>query len=218
MSAPKNEKTGLPQIDQDAKDRMLKKAQFGAIVAPIITTLIGYGIAYLVYNQGDTAKFDNRLNKVKELELHWWFAAMIAFNLTVAWMNQYPMRYKEQIMMGGNLRANMFIYRLANEDPAESSAVVLHEDGDLGSYNRANRSIYHFLENCMGFLASLPIVFYTFTKPAVVLVLVFCFGRIVHQIGYTVGGYGGHAIGFVFSLLAQITVTGLCIIACTKTF
>ena len=214
----KNEKTGLPQIDQDTKDMTLKKAQFGAIVAPIVTTLIGYGIAYLVYQQGDTEKFDRNLRTVKDLELHWYYAAMVVFNITIQWMNQYPMRYKEQVMKGGNLRANMFIYRLATEDPAESSAVVLQEDGDVGRYNRANRSTYHFLENCMGFVASLPIVFFTFVKPCIVIVAVYCFGRLLHQVGYTIGGYGGHAIGFVFALLAQLTVIGLLILSCTKTF
>ena len=130
----------------------------------------------------------------------------------------YPMRYKEQVMMGGNLGANMFIYRLATEDPAESSAVVLHEDGDLGRYNRSNRATYHFLENCVGFLASLPIIFFTFTRPAMAIVCVYLFGRVVYQIGYTNGGYGGHIFGFIFALLSQVTVTGLCIVACTKTF
>ena len=145
---------------------------------------------------------------------------MIVFNLTVQWMNNYPMRYKEQVMEGGahNLRANMFVYRLATEDPNESSAVVLQEDGDLGKYNRANRSTYHFLENCMGFLSSLPILGFIFLKPTIALVFLFCAGRILHQIGYTIKGYGGHVIGFVLALFAQLTVIGLLIVACTKTF
>ena len=123
----KNEKTGLPMIDQETKDKKMKQAQFGQFIAPIVTTLIGYGIAYLVYHWGDIAKFDRNLRTVKSLELQWYAAAMVVFNITIQWMNQYPMRYKEQVMVGGahNLRANMFVYRLATENPNDSSAVIL---------------------------------------------------------------------------------------------
>ena len=48
-SVEKNEKTGLPLIDQDAKDRMYRKAAVLGFAMPAITTLIGYGIAYLIY-------------------------------------------------------------------------------------------------------------------------------------------------------------------------
>ena len=66
----------------------------------------------------------------------------------------------------GNLRANMFIYKLATDQGGEGSAIVLNEDGDIGSYNRGNRSVHHFLENSLPFVASLPITFFLYPIPA----------------------------------------------------
>ena len=85
----------------------------------------------------------------------------------------------------GNLRANMFIYKLATDQSDEKSAIVLHENGDIGHYNRANRSVYHFLENSLPIVASLPLAFFMFPFPTFVLTGMFCTGRIIYQIGYT---------------------------------
>ena len=34
-----------------------------------------------------------------------------------------------------------------------------------------------------------------------IITLIFCVGRVMHQLGYTIKGYGGHAGGFVVSLV-----------------
>lgn len=36
-------------------------------------------------------------------------------------------------------------------DNSPANAVVLEEEGDIGKYNRANRSMHHFIENVVGF-------------------------------------------------------------------
>ena len=130
------------------------------------------------------------------------------------------MRFKAGIMSGkaGNLRANMFIYKLATDQAEEGSAVVMHSEGDLGRYNRANRSIYHYLENSLGLIASLPLSFFLFPLPTFVALCVFCLGRIVYQLGYTAKGYGGHGPGFLLDRLSTLTVTGFMIVAYIKTF
>ena len=61
----KNEKTGLPLIDQETKEKKMKFVPLGQFIVPIITTAIGYGIAYAVYAWGDRAKFDANLRTVK---------------------------------------------------------------------------------------------------------------------------------------------------------
>ena len=146
--------------------------------------------------------------------------ALVLFQATLIWMNMYPMRYKAGIMTGkaGNLRANMFIYKLATDTAEEGSAVVMHSEGDLGRYNRANRSIYHYLENSLGVIASLPLSFFLFPLPTFVLLCVFCLGRVVYQLGYTAKGYGGHGPGFLLDRISTLTVAGLMIVAYTKTF
>ena len=100
-----------------------------------------------------------------------------------------------------------------------SNIIMLHEDGDLGFYNRSNRSIYNFLEWSLGVLVILPYTSFVYPFPSFVCFIVYCLGRIVYQIGYTRygfggnAGYGGHFPGFLIQTLCGISLMGLLIIA-----
>ena len=118
----------------------------------------------------------------------------------------------------GNLRSNMFIYKLATQQGDEGSAIVMHEDGDLGQYNRANRSVHHFMESSLSLVAALPLSFFLFAFPTFVALCCFCVGRIIYQIGYTAKGYGGHVIGWIIDTFANMTIAGLMILAYQKSF
>ena len=135
-------------------------------------------------------------------------------------MNAFTMSKKAAIMDWNQpkLRPNMGIYKLATVPEDEGSAVVLMTEGDAGRYNRANRATYHFLENSIAFVFSQYAAFYIFPFPAFVLLCAFSFGRIAYQIGYTSFGMGGHLIGFLFDRIATATLTGLFIIAYSKSF
>ena len=183
---------------------------------PTVLTAIGYGVAYCIYRFGDKEKYDLRIAAAKEVDAQWMILGLILFNLTVTWLNMYPLRFKERFMGMGNLRANSFIYKQATDTNGEGSVIVLNTEGDIGSYNRGNRSIHHFLENGLGFIASLPISFYLFPLPTFVLLCVYCLGRIGYQIGYSNSGFGGHFIGFFMDRLSSYTVLGLLILAYTK--
>ena len=175
--------TGLPIVEEDKKDSLSTKASVMALVFPLIGTAIGYGIGYAIHRFGETEKYDERIALAKQYDMQWLLLAIIVFTLTVGWLNMYPMRFKERVMGGpgaGNLRANMFVYKLATDAPDGGSAVVLHEEGDLGRYNRGNRSIYHFLENCLPLVVSMPISFFLYPVPTFVCVCVYCLGRIVY--------------------------------------
>ena len=164
----------------------------------------------------ETRKNDLRIAAAKEVDAQWMILGLILFNLTVTWLNMYPLRFKERFMGMGNLRANSFIYKQATDTNGEGSVIVLNTEGDIGSYNRGNRSIHHFLENGLGFIASLPISFYLFPLPTFVLLCVYCLGRIGYQIGYSNSGFGGHFIGFFMDRLSSFTVLGLLILAYTN--
>ena len=58
------------------------------------------------------------------------------------------MTFKGKIMKGnsGNLRSNMFIYKQVGDNAMEN-VITLIEDGDIGAFNRSNRSIHHMIEN-----------------------------------------------------------------------
>ena len=118
----------------------------------------------------------------------------------------------------GNLRANMFIYKFATDQAEENAAIIMHSERHVGRYNRANRSMYHYLENSLGFLFSLPLSYFLFPFPTFVLLVIFCLGRVIYQLGYTAMGFGGHLPGFFLDRISTLTVTGLILVAYTKTF
>ena len=93
---------------------------------------------------------------------------------------------------------------------------MLNQDGDIGKYNRANRSLHHFLETSLGFVASLPINFFLWPLPTFVLLCVYCAARMAHQSGYASGGWGSHAIGFFVDRLCSFIMIGLMIVAYLK--
>ena len=134
-------------------------------------------------------------------------------------LNMYPGIYKARIMRGksGNIRANMFIYKIAGEGD-HKNAVVYNEEGDVGSYNRANRSVGHFLENSTPVIFSIIMCGFVYAMPTMVLIIIFSIGRMLHQIGYSVKGYGGHGVGFALSAISAEILYGLLIVVAAKSF
>ena len=90
------------------------------------------------------------------------------------------------------------------------------DQGDVGSYNRGNIALHHFLENSLPFTVSLPVAFFLYPFPTFVLLCVFCIGCIAYQVGLANYGFGGHLIGFMIRMISSYMVTGLLIIAYTK--
>merc|ERR1712064_251269 len=95
----------------------------------------------------------------------------------------------------GNLRANMQIFKQLGAS-SDAPYIVLETEGPIGSYNRANRSLTHFIENSIPTAIFVVLVGFVFPFPAMVLTAVFALGRVMHQMGYASGGYGAHGPGF----------------------
>ena len=212
--------TGLPLIEKEEKASNIKKAAIRVSVILSIYLALGIGIAFLIMKYGSTDTYNARIEIAIEYDLKWAYLGTIIFAATVIFLNFYPVFSKEKVMRttGGNMRANQFIYRLANENPKESSAVVLCEHGDLGFYNRGNRGIYHFLESCLPMLVTLPLGFFTFPFPTFVLTVIYSIGRILYQIGYTKKGFGGHFFGLMLDRAAGNIMMGLLILSAIKQF
>ena len=116
----------------------------------------------------------------------------------------------------GNLRSNPFIYKQATDQTGDGSAIIMSEEGDVGKYNRGNRSIHHFLENSLPFTISLPVSFVLYPFPTFVLLCVFCLGLIMYQTALANKGFLYHLPGFMVRMISAYMVTGLLIIAYTK--
>ena len=129
------------------------------------------------------------------------------------------MQYKSKIMKSksGNLRSNMYIFKTAAEGALESK-VVLDNEGDCGLYNRANRSLHHFVENGMPLLLLFPLCGYVYPVPTFIYGCIYMVGKIAYTVGYTKGGYGKHGIGFMLESLAKFTLNGLVFVAAIKAF
>merc|ERR1712232_838176 len=118
-------------------------------------------------------------------------------------------KYKKGVK--GNLRSNPFYYKAIGKNAPEDVLVVLEDEGVLGQFNRANRSVQHMIETFGGFLASLFAAGIVFPFPTFVCVCIFCIGRIVHQLGY-ITKYGSHAKGFMMSVVSMSTVEGMLVV------
>ena len=116
----------------------------------------------------------------------------------------------------GNLRSNVFVYKQATDAAGEGPAIIMNPDGDIGAYNRGNRSLHHFLESSLPVVVSLPVVFNLYPFPTFVLLVLFCIGRVMHQAGYATGGYGYHMPGIALTVLCIYTVLGLLIISLVR--
>ena len=196
---------GLPDMTPAERDEGAKTGKTMVTVLSVVPALIGLDA---IYSFGSTAKYDAKLAIVTEAEMYWVYLGAFVISRMVGFVNTYPMIFKSRVMRGksGNLRANMYIFKLIGEQSSKPNAVVLDEDGDAGVYNRANRSMHHMVENSPALGCVLVLSGFVFPFPACVLACAFALGRVVHQVGYT-SGYGAHAPGFMLSMLAM---EGLC--------
>ena len=210
-----DEPTKPPSPIKDALSSVLSPLPIGFAG---IFVVVGLVVAELIYGLGDHAKFDERIGT----DNGFLFLAAIVFARMVLSLNFYPMEHKAKIMKGssGNLRTNMAIYKQLNKDGGtddESPAIVMVAEGDVGMYNRANRSLTHVTETVPSLLFMLSLVGKIFPMATFVIVVVYAAGRISHQRGEA-QKYGAHGKGFAFSMLAGFVLEGLCWICALKSF
>jgi len=201
----------------DAADLNDESPSYPKIVITLAIMLaIGTGLAYASIrfdgssSTGSNDKLASKIATIRELDLQWLYLALVVLGRTISLLNFVPTGYKSG--MKGNIRSNPFFYQTTD---GSKTRVVFQDDGAIGMYNRSNRSIQHMVENSGGFFAAIGPVGYLFPKQTFAATLSFCFGRILHQKGYT-SGYGSHAPGFVLHLLSLLTVEGLALLAFLK--
>lgn len=170
---------------------------------------IGAGLAYGILSLDSEAIKNARAAKmdiVESMDLRWVYASLVLLGRTIALLNFVPTGYKNGLK--GNIRSNPFFF-----ESSDGKLVLYKEDGFHGKYNRSNRSVQHMVENSGAFWAAVGPVGWLFPRQTFGCVVTFCVGRIVHQKGYS-GGYGKHALGFIFSTLSVLTLEGLALLAC----
>lgn len=166
----------------------------------LIPRFIGVFFAVALFKNGSTDGYTKAIDGMESSGQGWVFLSAVVISMMTAWLNNYPMLYKNMVMRldSGNLRANMMIYK-STDAGSSSGYTVLETEGAIGSYNRANRSLTHFTENGIPFVVLMLLGGQVFPFPTFVLTVVFAVGRMLHQMGYASSGYGGHTVGFMLS-------------------
>jgi len=190
------------------------KALMGALVPITVMQLIGLAIAFGVFKLGATAAYSERIAAAVDAQQHLICAALAVVAYAVRFVNFFPMAFKSVVMKGPlrdtiglNMRSNQFVYSSVKG----KDTVIFENDGVVGMYNRANRSLTHMTENFASVLAGLMMAGTVFPFPTLVCAVLFGLGRIWHQVGYSVA-YGKHGGGFAISLLATLVIEGLLIL------
>merc|ERR1719272_631438 len=192
MTSEKSPETGLPLIPQDEGDAAASKTRMFIPVGMTIFSGIGFGIASAIHVYGSNDVYNKRIDLLRGFDMQYAFLSAFLYGILTNFLNMYCMIFKAKIMRGTdkNFRSNMFIYRLAAEG-ASQSVVILQEDGDVGMYNRANRSLMHFIENGSPMILALILNSFVYPMPTFVIFVIYFLGCIVYAIGYTNSGYGG---------------------------
>lgn len=219
---------GLPEMDEDTREESSSKMCKMMPAFMLVPRLFGAGVAYLIYTYGSTASYDARIayfttvspSTVGDPNYGFLFLGVFIFSLMVNWVNSWPMIAKAAVMPGnaGNVRANMQIFKVNYPEKFGTSLpyVVLEEEGYVGEYNRANRSLTHFVENVPCFLLNLVFAGFVFPFPTMVCIVIYSIGRMAHQIGYSMKGYGGHGLGFALAMFANVVLEMLVLGAAIK--
>lgn len=221
VKAPKSPhaKEGLPKID---KSKKVDGSKFLFMVAPLMVVVpatLGVAMAFTIFTFGDTAKYESRMALVAEWDMHYAYMAAAVVGMVVRLINMYPMRYKSAIMKSDseNLRSNMFVYKAIGPDAAQHH-VVFDDEGDVGKYNRANRSLHHMVENHAIILAGLVLGSFVFPGATLGCTCLWAVGRFFHQSFYAESGYGSHGAGFMMAFVSSICLEGMLTLTAAKGF
>ena len=107
---------GLPEITPAEKSSASSKASVIVLIILVLPLASGFGIAYAI----DSAKPSGlaaKIELIRTYELQYIYIAIVLLGRTVSFQNLFPMIFKAKLMKAnsGNVRANMYIYRVAGK-------------------------------------------------------------------------------------------------------
>eukprot|EP00444_Apocalathium_aciculiferum_P029327 CAMPEP_0183419396 /NCGR_PEP_ID=MMETSP0370-20130417/25756_1 /TAXON_ID=268820 /ORGANISM="Peridinium aciculiferum, Strain PAER-2" /LENGTH=236 /DNA_ID=CAMNT_0025603189 /DNA_START=69 /DNA_END=779 /DNA_ORIENTATION=- len=198
--------SGLPEMDDDLRERNVERASRNVVAFMILPRLFCMCIALVVYTLGGRAWYDAEIKVIEGRHQIPLYFAVVVFSVLVDWLTLWPTILKARIFHpdSGNLRANMTVYKLSVpsiDDPMPY--IVMEDEGPIGEYNRANRSMFNFNEGCASFVLNMVFAGQVFPCPALVAAILFAVGRIMHMCDYSKGGFGAHANGYMVSMLSH---------------
>ena len=233
---PVHFRRGLPVLDEAA---LKYSAQYTreCVFGPFILHGIGLAQAYAVHQAGDTALYDAQIALLRSVNAGWMFICVVVFGLLTIVLNCFPMHYKHKVVHSADDRAalrvkflsnlsgpNQQIYKQLSSQPngkptAEEAArgyIVIENEGAIGAFNRANRSMHNFVENNVASGARILCCAFVYPFPTFVTTCFYFVGRVMHQVGYS-GAVGFNStvrlVGFALftELLGEVPQLGMCL-------
>lgn len=177
------------------------------LVVLFLTPVLSVALTFPIMALHHKPSLELSCQVIAKYRLGYVYLAAFLFATLTGWLNLYPIVHKEKLKLKGNIRANMQIFKVLSADD-NGKVVVLEEEGPVGEYNRANRSLFHFIENMPSFLVCMFPAGFFMPEVTLCLTILYVTGRVLHQRGY-VQGYGSHALGFGMAMLADILVRGI---------
>merc|ERR1712205_164891 len=85
---------GMPDMLPDEKTKDGLRFYATPLISAIVTLLIGFGIAMLIYTFGSKTTYEAKIAAIKAAEQQWIYLAVVIFGRTVLFVNFYPMGWK----------------------------------------------------------------------------------------------------------------------------
>mmetsp|Transcript_56037 Transcript_56037/g.126444 ORF Transcript_56037/g.126444 Transcript_56037/m.126444 type:complete len:252 (-) Transcript_56037:92-847(-) len=205
-----NKSDGLPKLEKHEQAREGWRGCRNVVALLVLPRLGALGVSCLLYHFGDKSFYDSMFeffNEFSDTKLGYLFIVVALFSFLISWLNTVPLVHKARVLTtaSSNLRANPYLYKV-NSHRSSMPPVILEEDGPVGEYNRANRSLHHFVEWSTAVAITMPFAGSVFPLPVLVLTVLFAMGRIWHQVGYSHEGYGSHVGGFYIATLSSAVI------------
>mmetsp|Transcript_2144 Transcript_2144/g.4017 ORF Transcript_2144/g.4017 Transcript_2144/m.4017 type:complete len:223 (-) Transcript_2144:92-760(-) len=206
--------TGLPPVAEEDKKRA--PAKFITVLF-FLPRAVFYAVAYAAYKFVSKTTADQSMVQLKSFNenIGCLYIAALIFSWMMWVLNFYAINWEPLVFAkdSGSLRTNMFVFKTLGSD--KSTHVILDNDGPVGSYNRANRGLYHTLEYGPIFVVNFILAGPVFPKLVLGATVTYAVGRLLYQYGYAhVGWPKGSGPGFLLSnLLALNFLEGLTAVA-----
>lgn len=206
----RRKENGLPQEWSELKTFGGDTSKLGRniVIFTIVETLIGIGIAFLVYKfSPEKSKYDSRIATIAATDFGFVYFIPFWYLLCKMIMAANAVKYRG---IAGVDAPNQQVYKVFIDKASEQLPYVMMEDeGYVGKFNRAQRAISNLLEYLPEMLALNLLGGYVFPIAMFILVGLFCVIRVVYACQYTEAP-AGRGTGFMISqhLLAP-TMYGL---------
>ena len=227
---------GLPVLDEDA---LKYRTSYDKVSCFFVVGFHGIGLAqaYAVHQAGDTALYDAQIALLRSINAGWMYVCIVVFGLLTMVLNYFPMHYKHKVVHSADDQAalkikflsnlsgpNQQIYKMLSSEPngkpteeeRKRGYVVVENEGAIGAFNRANRSMHNFVENNVATGARILCCAFVFPFPTFVTTCFYFVGRVMHQIGYSDPvGFNStvRLVGFILftELLGEVPQLGMCL-------